>query len=104
MAKELSGAEFQTTIDNSEIPVLVDFWAEWCGPCRHQSQILGKWGSENESKVMIAKVNVDQENALAAQFGINSIPTLILFSKGKEVGRVVGVQRDTDLDTLLAKA
>ena len=67
-------------------------------------ELLEKWASANDAKVLIAKVNVDQENAIAAQFGITSIPTLILFSKGNEVGRAVGVQRESDLDDMLAKA
>jgi len=104
MAIELTEADFQTTVDSSDKAILVDFWAAWCGPCRHQSQILEKWASENNDKVVVAKVNVDQENAIAAKFGITSIPTIILFSKGKETARVVGVQRETDLDAMLSKA
>ena len=104
MAIELTQADFQSTLDGSDKPVLVDFWAAWCGPCRHQGQILEKWAADNADKVVIAKVNVDQENAIAAKFGITSIPTLILFSGGKEAGRVVGVQRESDLDTLVSKA
>jgi thioredoxin 1 len=104
MAKELTGADFQTTLENSDKPVLVDFWAAWCGPCRLQGQVLDSWSSQNDDKVLIAKLNVDQENAIAAKFGISSIPTLILFSKGKEVARAVGVQREADLDSMLTKA
>ena len=103
MAIELTAADFQSTLDTSGKPVLVDFWAAWCAPCRHQGQIIDKWAGANDEKVLIAKVNVDQENAIAAQFGITSIPTLILFSQGKEVSRAVGVQRDSDLDSMLAK-
>lgn len=104
MAIELTAADFQSTLEESDKPVLVDFWAAWCGPCRHQGQIIDKWSGVNDEKVLIAKVNVDQENAIAAQFGITSIPTLILFSKGQEVSRAVGVQRESDLDSMLAKA
>jgi thioredoxin 1 len=104
MAKELTEADFDTTIESSDKPVLVDFWAAWCGPCRHQGQILDKWSTGNEDKVVIAKINVDQENAIAAKFGITSIPTLILFSKGQEVARVVGVTRESDLDAMISKA
>ncbi|MBU0755408.1 MAG: thioredoxin [Planctomycetes bacterium] len=103
MAIDLTQADFQSTVEGSDKAVLVDFWAAWCGPCRHQGQILEKWAAQNEDKVIIAKVNVDQENAIAAQFGITSIPTLILFSGGKEAGRVVGVQRESDLDAMVAK-
>ena len=103
MAKELTEADFQTTVETSDKPVLVDFWAAWCGPCRHQSQVLEKWSEQNNDKVLIAKVNVDQENAVAAKFGITSIPTLILFSGGQEISRAVGLQRDSDLDAMLTK-
>lgn len=103
MAIELTEADFQTTVESSDKAVLVDFWAAWCGPCRHQGQILEKW-AEGKDKVVVAKVNVDQESAIAAKFGITSIPTLILFSKGAEAARVVGVQRESDLDSMLSKA
>ena len=103
MAIELTEADFQSTLDNSDKPVLVDFWAVWCGPCRHQTQILDSWSGEHPDEVTVAKLNVDQESSIAAKFGITSIPTLILFSKGKEVARRVGVQRDTDLDAMLAE-
>ena len=104
MAQELTDTDFKTTIESSDKPVLVDFWAVWCGPCRHQGMILDKWAEANGENVMLAKVNVDQASAIAAQFGISSIPTLILFSKGNEVARAVGVQRESDLDGILAKA
>ena len=104
MAQELTDADFQSTIENSDKPVLVDFWAVWCGPCRHQSMILDKWAEQNGEKVLLAKLNVDDANAIATQYGVTSIPTLILFSKGKEITRAVGVQRESDLDNLIAKA
>lgn len=104
MALELTDADFQSTLDGSDKPVLVDFWAVWCAPCRHQGVVLDKWAGPNEDKVTIAKVNVDQANGVATQFGITSIPTIILFNKGKEVARAVGVQRESDLDGMLSKA
>lgn len=104
MAMELTDADFKTTIEKSDKPVLVDFWATWCSPCIHQGTILEKWIQGKEDRVVLAKVNVDQANATAASFGITAIPTMILFSKGKEVARVVGVQRESDLDAMLEKA
>jgi thioredoxin 1 len=65
--------------------------------------ILDKWAEQNGDKVLLAKLNVDDANAIATQFGVTSIPTLILFSKGKEITRAVGVQRESDLDNLIAK-
>ena len=104
MAVELTDADFKATIEGSEKPVLVDFWATWCSPCIHQGTIIEKWIQGKEDKVVLAKVNVDQAGATAASFGITAIPTLILFSGGKEVARAVGVQRESDLDAMLEKA
>jgi len=103
MAIELTDADFQSTIESSDKAVLVDFWAVWCGPCKHQGMILEKWAEQHSEKVVVAKVNVDNENAIASKFGISSIPTLILFSKGKEITRKVGVQSDADLDELVGQ-
>jgi len=104
MVKELTGAEFNSALENNDTPLLVDFWAVWCAPCRHQGQIIEKWSEDKQDQVLVIKINVDQESAIAAKYSISSIPTLILFSKGKEVARAVGVQRDSDLDDMLNKA
>ena len=78
---------------------LVDFWATWCGPCRMQAPILESFASEAEGKVRVGKVDVDEEPSIAARYGISSIPTLIAFRDGQEIGRTVGV---TDLNGLKA--
>lgn len=83
---------FEAEVVNSEKPILVDFWADWCGPCRMISPIVEEVSKEYSSTVTFGKINVDEEPELAGQFGIASIPTLILFKGGKEFSRLIGVQ------------
>ena len=87
---EITGANFEQIVGGSEVPVLVDFWAAWCGPCRMLSPIVDAVSEEIEG-IKVGKVNVDEEGELAAQFGISSIPCLILFKDGKEANRSVGM-------------
>ena len=92
MAKPIpvTDADFPKVVLSSEQPVVVDFWAPWCGPCRVIAPILDKLAGEYEGRLKIAKVNTDEEIQHASQLGIQGIPTLIIFKGGKEVARLIG--------------
>ena len=95
MALSLNKDNFEQSIANGV--ALVDFWAEWCGPCKMQLPIIEEFSSEMEGKATIGKVNVDEELELAQSFGIQSIPTLILFKDGKPVKKLVGLHSKESL-------
>ncbi len=97
---EVTKANFQSEVINSDKPVLVDFWAGWCGPCRMVAPILDEIAKENPD-IKVAKVNVDEQQELAAQFGIMSIPTIIAFKDGEQMGKSVGVRSKQDLVKLV---
>ena len=92
MAKDVTTASFQADVLSSSKPVLVDFWAEWCGPCRMVSPILDQIAEEYANKIEVVKVNVDDEPGLAQQYGITGIPALQVFKNGQVVKAMVGAK------------
>jgi len=90
MVEKLTDQNFDQEIQNSEIPVLVDFWAEWCGPCRSFAPILAEFAEQMEGKIKVAKLNIEENPDIASKMAIRSIPTLLLFKEGKIVATKVG--------------
>lgn len=101
-AMELTNANFSATVASGV--TLVDFWAEWCGPCRMMGPVLDKLAAQYAGKVTVGKINVDNEGELAQQFGVSSIPTLILMKDGAESKRYVGVTPEAELTRALDAA
>jgi len=95
--KQISDSEFKTEVIDSSKPVLVDFWAEWCGPCKTLGPILEKLSSELEGQVEIKKINIDENPETPTNFGIRSIPTMILFKDGKILDSKIGVSGEEDI-------
>ena len=97
----LTKDNFKQEVLDSRIPVLVDFWAAWCGPCRMLAPTVEELAKEYEGKVKVGKVNVDDEGELAMQFRISSIPTLMLFKNGKPVETMIGVRPKEQIAAVL---
>jgi len=101
---EFNGDNFDSEVVKSDVPVLVDFWAPWCGPCKMIGPIIEELAGEFGDKVKIGKINVDNNQDLAAKFGIRGIPTVMLFKGGESVNSFVGVRPKEDLAAALNDA
>jgi len=99
--KHVTDSSFESDVLNSDLPVLVDYWAEWCGPCKMIAPLLDDAAKQYEGRVMIAKLNVDDNPETAAKFGIRGIPTLMLFKDGKAAATKVGAMSKTQLTAFL---
>ena len=99
----LTSANFEAEVLKSDKPVLVDFWAPWCGPCRMLSPILEQIAEEKAGVLKVGKVNVDEASDLAAKYGISSIPALFLFKDGKVAAQAVGFMQKADLERFAAQ-
>ncbi|MDB6029887.1 MAG: trxA 2 [Verrucomicrobiales bacterium] len=95
---------FQSMVGSSSVPVLVDFWASWCGPCRMAMPELEKLAKSNSGALLVAKVNTEEQGWLAQRFSIQSIPTMILFAHGSEVARISGARSVADLERFVSQA
>ena len=103
MAQQFTDQNFEQEVLKSEKPVLVDFWAAWCGPCQMMGPIIDKLAEEMKDKVKIGKLNVDENRETASDYSVMSIPTLIIFKGGKVVKQLVGVQAKESLKEELEK-
>ena len=102
-AKAVTDGEFKAEVLDSSIPVLVDFWATWCGPCQMMGPVIDALAGEYEGKVKILKLNVDENPQTPAQYGVRGIPTLIIFKGGAESERIVGAQPKNNVANALKK-
>jgi len=103
LISHLNDKTFSDTVEKDPAPILIDFWAEWCMPCRALAPVLDELSQEFQGKVRFAKVNVDECQDIPAKFGIRGIPTLILFQDGKKVNELVGNQPKDKIRAMLAK-
>lgn len=102
MVKELNETNFVDEVLNSKVPVLVDFWAEWCGPCRMLAPTIDELAKEyDQQKIKICKLNVDENPKIAAKYGIMAIPTIIIFKDGKPVEQITGVRNKKEYINLI---
>lgn len=99
----VTDSSFQQEVLDSDLPVLVDFWAPWCGPCRMVSPVVDELANQYAGQVKVVKLNTDDNPDIASQYGIRSIPTLIVFKAGEAVDRVIGAVPKTTLTTTLEK-
>jgi len=104
LTPSIDDAGFDEQVIKSSVPVLVDFWATWCGPCRAIGPVLEELAPTYQGRCNILKLNVDENSATASKFGVMSIPTMILFKGGKEVDRIVGAVAKEEIDTKIKQA
>jgi len=104
MALEVTEATFEQEVLQSETPVLVDFWAEWCGPCHAVSPVIEKIAEERDGELKLVKVNIDVEQSLSLKYGVMSIPTMILFKNGEPAAAAIGAQPKSALERTLGLA
>lgn len=102
-AIEITDSNFEQEVKKSQIPVLVDFWAPWCGPCLRMTPIIEEIAGEFEGKIKVGKINVDDNNKTAEEFRITSIPTLIIFKNGKKEVEVIGARPKDNLVEIINK-
>ena len=98
---QLNEQNFEQEVSRADLPVLVDFWASWCGPCRMLSPVIAEIAEEYAGKVKVGKVNVDEQPNLANRYGIASIPTVMLFKNGEVVSTSLGYRPKNELETML---
>jgi len=101
--KTLTDATFDNEVNGSPTPMIVDFWAPWCGPCRMVSPVIEEIAEDHDGKVAVGKVNVDENPGIASRFGIMSIPTILIFKDGKIMDKVVGALSKQDLERFMGK-
>jgi thioredoxin 1 len=104
MTIEINDASFKSEVTDSAIPVLVDFWAPWCGPCKMIAPVLDEIANEYDGKVKVVKINIDENQTTPSTYGVRSIPTLILFKDGQEVEKIIGAQSKQNLKQMVDKS